>query len=193
MHCCRVIFIGFPGVTYVRWGRTDCQSPATLVYSGSAAGQHHTHGGGASDPLCLPATPNYRLFGDQASNFIYGAEYELAGGAQRPYSRSKFQERDVPCAVCLAKGKTETLMLPARDVCPPGWHREYRGYLTSGHYGHSGRQQFTCLDEKPAIIPGRDANTNGYLFYTVGVECNHGIPCGPYKSRRELTCAVCSR
>ena len=179
------------GVSYVRWGRTDCRSPATLVYSGSAAGQHYTHKGGAGNPLCLPNAPIYDRYAGSSQNYIYGAEYEI--NANQPYKISKYHNKDVPCAVCLAKKKSDTIMVPARNVCPHGWSLEYKGYLMSGHYSHAGRQEYQCVDNNPTIIPGRDKHTDGYLLYTVGVACGYGLPCGPFVSGRELTCAICSR
>ena len=41
------------GVTYVRWGRTNCPNTAELVYAGRAGGSLWSVNGGGSNYQCL--------------------------------------------------------------------------------------------------------------------------------------------
>jgi len=173
------------GVTYVRWGNTTCPPSASIVYSGVVGGSWYTHHGAAVDPLCLPHDPQYLLHqnGYQGNAYLYGAEYEVSG----PFDQSR--ERNVPCAVCEANGRTKKLMIPSHYECPLGWTREYYGYLMAGNRGHNAASKYTCMDESLAQISGSGGDTNGYLFYTVEAVCNQFIPC----SDKELTCVVCTK
>lgn len=35
----------------------------------------------------------------------------------------------LPCAVCLSRLRSISVMIPARKECSRGWHREYDGFL----------------------------------------------------------------
>ena len=179
------------GSVYIRWGRTSCPSTAALIYSGSVAGSYFNHKGSGADPLCLPDQPIYGRYADHKwGGILYGAEYQYATNA--PYS-SSFQNKDVPCSMCMTTGRQEVFMLPARNECPKGWVREYHGYLMSEHYSNSYRSQHLCFDDNIEAIEGRDSATNGIHFFPVSVDCGYGIACPPYVDARELTCSVCSK
>ena len=66
------------GTVYVRWGHDQCPSTAQLVYSGRAGGPNYSHGGGGSNPQCLPLDPKFltSISGIQSRALMYGAEYE---------------------------------------------------------------------------------------------------------------------
>ena len=51
---------------------------------------------------------------------------------------------------------------------------------------------YECIDSNPESVPGSSANTDGGLFYHVEATCN-GLPCPPYDTQKELTCAVCTK
>ncbi|XP_065907517.1 uncharacterized protein [Dysidea avara] len=172
-------------VNYVRWGNSTCPYGAVTVYSGVVAGSWYDHQGAAVDPLCLPHNPQYLKYrsGYNGGAYLYGAEYELGG----PLDHS--HQRNIPCAVCQANSRTTSLMIPSRYECPPGWTREYYGYLMAGHYGHKAATQHICVDKSLEQITGSGGDTNGKLFYTVEAQCNQFIPC----SDKELTCAVCTK
>jgi len=53
---------------------------------------------------------------------------------------------------------------------------------------HKAATKFTCVDKSLEQIPGSGANENGYLLYTVEVQC-HYIPC----NEKELTCVKCTK
>ena len=76
------------GVTYVRWGRTTCPDTegTEVVYTGRAAGSHHTQSGGTNDNICLPEVPEYLPFNDDVAPKapLYGIEYEAANGPLTP-------------------------------------------------------------------------------------------------------------
>jgi len=80
-------------------------------------------------------------------------------------------------------------MVPSHYDCPPGWTREYYGYLMAGYHGHKAATQFNCMDNGLEQIPGSGADTNGKLFLMVEAYCNHFIPC----SDKEITCVVCTK
>ena len=85
------------------------------------------------------------------------------------------------------------LMMPARNDCPSGWTEEYHGYLMTEHYTHKSQKEFVCIDKNAEYVRGTQANTNGALLYFVEGTCGSHLPCGPYVSGRELTCAVCTK
>ena len=84
------------------------------------------------------------------------------------------------------------LMMPARNDCPSGWTEEYHGYLMTENHGHKHSSDFICVDEDPEYVPGSNANKDGALLYPVEGVCG-SLPCLPYVSGRELTCAVCTK
>ena len=179
------------GVTYTRWGKTSCPtvSGTELVYSGITAGSWYTNTGGGANYLCMPHNPQYGRYGPGVQGYspIYGTEYQANGGS--PIATT--YQHNVPCAVCYVSTRETTLMLPARMECPTLWTLEYSGYLMSDYHGHK-RTMFECVDSTPDTIPGSSANTNGALFYHVEATCN-GLPCGPYDTEKEVTCAVCTK
>jgi len=177
-----------PGtVTYVRWGNSTCPYGADTIYSGVLAGSSYTHEGAAVDPLCLPPNPQYLKSqpGYQGHVQLYGAEYETSSII--PLNQA--HDRNIPCALCQAYGRTNKIMIPSRYECPPGWNTEYYGYLMAGAHSQKAATQFTCMDKSLEQVSGSGASTNGKLFYTVEAYCNHLIPC----SDKELTCAVCTK
>ena len=176
-----------PGVvTYVRWGNSTCPYGADTIYSGVVAGSAYTQEGAAVDPLCLPPNPQYLKYksGYQNNVEVYGAEYETGSS---PLDHS--DDRNVPCALCQAYGRTNKIMIPSRYECPPGWNIEYYGYLMAGAESHKAATQFICMDRTLEVIPGSGADTNGKLYYTAEARCGHFIPC----SDKELTCVVCTK
>ena len=177
---------------YTRWGRTTCpDTPGTeLVYAGRAGGTYYSHKGGAADYLCLPESPDYLRStpGHQGRSPVYGAEYE-SGDGNGPLA--SVHDHNVPCAVCHTSGRDTALMLPAKTQCPPSWTLEYNGYLMTEHYTQH-RTAFECVDKDPECIPGSARNEDGALFYHTEATCT-GLPCPPYDSSKELTCAVCTK
>ena len=176
-----------PGVvTCVRWGNSTCPYSADTIYSGVVAGSYFDQPGAGVDPLCLPPNPQYLKFqtGYQGYARLHGAEYETGGS---PLDHSN--QRNVPCALCQAYGRTNKIMIPSRYECPPGWNTEYYGYLMAGHHTHKAATQFTCMDKSLEQIPGSGASTDGKLFYNIEAYCGHHIPCGD----KELTCVVCTK
>ena len=173
-------------VTYTRWGNASCPYGADTIYSGFAAGSHYTHEGAAVDLLCLPPNPQYLKTkpGYQNWGLVYGVEYETSS---TPLDHS--HDRNMPCALCQVYGRTNKIMIPSHFKCPPGWRREYYGYLMAGYHGHKAATQFTCVDESLEQISGSGGSTDGKLFYTVEAHCGQFIPC----SDKELTCVVCTK
>ena len=117
-----------PGVvTYVRWGDSTCPYGADIMYSGVVAGSYFGHEGAVVDPLCLPPNPQYlnSQSGYQGHVRVYGAEYQINTGS--PIDQA--HNRNVPCALCQAYGRTNKIMIPSRYECHPGWNTEYY-YLT---------------------------------------------------------------
>ena len=51
------------GVTYNRWGKTNCNSPSgvELVYAGRTGIKFHDDQGGAANYVCMPNDPQYTL------------------------------------------------------------------------------------------------------------------------------------
>lgn len=186
------------GTTYTRWGRKTCQSNATLVYQGYAAGPHHNEGGGGSNFLCLPEDPEWKSYieGHQRpTGSIYGVEYELASTNNifsEDNSGGSLGSKPAPCAFCYLQGRSTAVMIPARTQCPDGWTTEYAGYIISEYsptLRH--RSNYICWDEAPEVAVGGTSQDQA-VIYPVEVECG-SLPCSVYTSGRELTCVVCSK
>ena len=117
---------------------------------------------------------------------MYGAEYET-------FTDSNSHNYDVLCAVCHVSNRTAVYMVPAKYTCPTGWTREYYGYLMSSYHGNDRhRTQYTCVDTVFKPVPGTPTNHEGLLFYFVEGRCG-SLPCLPYDSTRESSCAVCTK
>ena len=182
------------GTVYVRWGHDQCPSTAQLVYSGRAGGSRFNHRGGGSNPQCLPLDPNFLTPISGTLSYralMYGAEYQTNTDSNS-YLHGR-HNTDVLCAVCHVSNRTAVYMVPAKYTCPTGWTREYYGYLmaeysSSSHY----RSQFTCMDTALKPVIGSSANRDSLLFYFVEGRCG-SLPCPPYDSTRELSCAVCTK
>ena len=61
----------------------------------------------------------------------------------------------------------------------------------AGNYDAEQRTQYMCIDEAPEVRDGTGTDTNGALLYVIEGHCG-SLPCDPYVSGRELTCAVCT-
>ena len=87
-------------------------------------------------------------------------------------------------------------MVPAKNVCYPGWHLEYSGYLVAEHYGHASSKDFECLDSDPETIEGGYLNEGGALMYPTVGSCG-SLQCPNYhpvpKEGWPFTCAVCTK
>ena len=181
---------------YTRWGRTTCSntSGTQLLFAGRAAGSHYNNRGGGANYLCLPEQPQYSTYtaGIQSNGraHLYGAEYEAGSYTTGPLI--SVHNHNVPCAVCYASTRETVVMIPARLTCPTFWTQEYYGYLMAERYDHH-RSTFECMDQSPQSVSGSIANTDGLLFYHTEVKCNHGIPCPPYDTQKEVMCVVCTK
>ena len=70
------------GVTYIRWGRTSCQTVDGTedIYNGITAGSHNTHTGGGSNYICMVKEARYHSGTvTSGSTYIYGMEYHTNG------------------------------------------------------------------------------------------------------------------
>ncbi|KAH3825843.1 uncharacterized protein LOC127881968 [Dreissena polymorpha] len=176
--------------TYVHWGMKTCPNvtATTTLYSGQAAGSHYTHSG-SGEYICLPNDPVYGAYNQISSStrsMMYGAEYETYDNAP---ALTNLLNHDVPCSVCLARGKT-TVMIPGRTSCYSGWTKEYEGYLMGAHYQHQGNG-YVCMARSPESLAGSYADMNGALFYFVEGRCGT-LQCPPYIEGAEIACVVCS-
>ncbi|KAH3792984.1 hypothetical protein DPMN_146486 [Dreissena polymorpha] len=179
--------------TYVHWGMNTCPNvtATTMVYSGQAAGGHHLHTG-SGEYICLPNDPEYDKYNqnnDENRSLMYGAEYETHAPITNPPALSDLHDHDVPCSVCLARGKT-TLMIPGRTSCYSGWTKEYQGYLMGEYHSYQGKG-YVCMDKNAEALNGTDADLNGALLYFVEGRCGN-LQCPQYLEGAELACVVCS-
>ena len=152
-------------------------------------GEYHHHQGGGANYLCLPSNPKYDKYknGHQSAGYMYGTEYEV-----NHIFKKNIADHDAPCVVCFVESRGSMLMMPARNDCPSGWTEEYHGYLMTAHYSHKNQKDFICVDDDAEYVSGSGANKNGTLLYPAEGQCG-SLPCGPYVSGRELTCAVCTK
>ena len=185
------------GVTFTRWGRGDCPTGTSLVYSGFAAGGAYNQGGSGANTLCLTNAPTWLNFSDVNQNgaLVYGTEYETAGyGLASATPFNSLNDANAPCAVCLDTSADIELMIPGTAACPSGWNQRVRGYLMATFYTQ-GDSEFVCVDENATSSgAGGTGDENGNLWYPTEAECG-SLPCGAgrYVQDRELTCSVCTR
>ena len=182
------------GTVYVRWGHDQCPLTAELVYTGRMGGPAYNQGGSGSNPQCLPMDPSYLIAISGYQNLratIYGAEYKThTDSKSHIHGRQDF---DIPCAVCYTSNHSAVYMVPAKYTCPSGWTRQYYGYLMAEESGGSRhRSQYSCMDTEFKPVNGTSANKNGLVLYFVEGRCG-SLPCPPYDSTRELSCAVCTK
>ena len=170
-----------------------------------AGPQCHT-GGGGSNFLCLPEDPQYgpySQFSPTPASQIFGVQYaELDPAISTENNGNQtLYNGDAVCAICCAsKGRSTSIMIPARLQCPTGWTKEYSGYLVAecGNCADNRhRSSYVCLDDAPEVRFGGTAADNnwqwlGGAIYTVPTTC--GIrPCSTYVSGASLTCVVCTQ
>ncbi len=210
--------LGLSGVSYNRWGRTNCSGDATVVYTGKAfvrlhvpivetrtngiflfvfligvmGSDHYTHKGGGTNFLCLTNNPIYDKYisGWQGTGSIYGTEYQPDSAFTG--FKNKIVDHDAPCAVCYVRSRGSQMMIPATNKCPSGWTMEYHGYLMTAHYSHAHSSEYVCIDVNAEAIPGTQSSVNGALLYLVQGSCG-ALPCRPYVHGYELTCVVCTK
>ena len=148
-------------------------------------GSWHDHHGGGANYLCLSLNPIFdkTIPGNQGLSYIYGTEYQVGGN---------LHDHDAPCAVCHTELRGSHVMIPSRNICLSGWTLEYKGYLMSDYVGHKGRTQFICVDGDAEGTTGSHNNHDGALLYFAESHCG-SLPCPPYATGKELTCAVCTK
>ena len=80
------------GVTYIRWGNSNCHSGVTRLYAGRTGVSNGDHQGGGANYLCMPNDPEYTLSyapgarDQHGGTYVHGAEYEqpLVSGRHQP-------------------------------------------------------------------------------------------------------------
>jgi len=169
-------------VTYIRWGNSTCEYGATTMYSGYAGGGYYNHKGSPANLLCLPPDPQYYSRSSSASHCIFGVEYQISGVNNQAY------DRNMPCALCQAVGRSAMVMIPSHYECPAGWHKEYSGYIMRKYHNYEGSSMYNCVDKSLEQIPGSGGSQGGHEIYTVYSVCGYHIPC----RSTELTCVVCT-
>ena len=158
-------------------------------------GVHYNQPGGGANYLCLPEDLKYDKYtgSNQGVTYLYGTEYQVLSTHGHIFDKM-LQDYDAPCVVCFVKSRGSMLMLPAKNDCPSGWTEEYHGYLMTSYYSHQHTTEFICVDGDPEHVAGSRRNMDGALLYPLQVACgSSSLPCPPYYSNRELTCAVCTK
>ncbi|XP_070189455.1 uncharacterized protein [Littorina saxatilis] len=169
--------------TFVHWGSSTCSNLSGIVYSGVVGGAWYRHSGSATNYLCMTMSPvasSHPVTGVVA--YLYGSEYE---------TWDSYQFRVPVCAVCRSTLST-TVMIPGTNVCTPGWHLQYSGFIMTGTYFHDAGSEYICVDSKLENTTLGDASQEGaVLEYTV-TRCGT-LPCTVYSNNTVVTCAVCSK
>ena len=186
---------GSSGATYVRWGRTVCQSGAERIYNGKATGSKDSLGGGTDQTLCLPNDPEYFpgdiLNSNAGFGTLWGTRYEVYTGTGS-VPLNKRAGLQMPCAVCYVNFKSSILTIPAKYTCPTGWTLEYNGYLMSEvTLPNRPRKDTICADRIGESAGSYTPTPSVQLL--MNVHCDEGLVCPPYTANQPLTCAVCSK
>ena len=169
--------------TFVHWGSSQCGGSSHLVYSGVVGGSYYTHSGAATNYLCLTLSP---VFSNQQhpsyKAYLYGGEYQ---------TYDSYMNKDPTCSVCRSTFST-TVMIPGTNVCTPGWHQQYSGFLMAGYSGHAAGSEYICVNSQLQSRLGADTSQDGKLLYYTFTRCG-SLPCEPYVNDKLVLCAVCSK
>ncbi|KAL4236734.1 hypothetical protein ACF0H5_005118 [Mactra antiquata] len=179
------------GSVYIRWGRSECQDEAEIIYKGFTAGKKYSDKAGGSDTICLPEDPSWSNFTtgtDGGRGYVYGTEIDISEPSG--VFENRVNEQDIPCAACHTK-TSSVVMIPGRSHCYTGWHLEYSGYLMTAFHGHHGPHNHVCVDHHPESLHRGEANDNQHILYVAVSKCG-SLPCPPYGENKELACVVCS-
>ena len=103
--------------------------------------------------------------------YIYGVEYDIVG------VNNKADDRNMPCALCLAVGRSTMVMIPTHYECSIGWHKEYDGYIMTKYYKYEGSSMYNCVNKSLEQIPRSSGNQYGHEIRTVYTVCSHYFPC----------------
>lgn len=166
-----------------------------FLYIGIVGGSFFSHSGGAVNALCMPKCPLWNRYQDGTQNHasVFGTEYQGLSDSLFSLTNSrKLANENMPCAVCRSSRRQSAIVLPARNICYPGWTLEYHGYLMAGHHGHKRGSMYICVDEAPEVTEYGYKNDEGNYFYMVESRCG-SLPCPEYIEGREITCAVCTK
>ena len=156
-------------------------------------GVFYSQPGGGANYLCLPEDPKYDKYtgSNGRATYLYGTEYQVLS---THLFDKMLQDYDAPCVVCFVMSRGSMLMVPAKNDCPSGWTEEYHGYLMTNYYKHKHSTDFICVDGDAEHVAGSQRNMDGATLYPVQVACgSSSLPCPPYQSGQELTCAVCTK
>ena len=83
-------------------------------FLGFTGGSWYHHSGAAVEPLCLPKDPQWGAYKngvDKWRAYVFGAEYETNTFTG---STASLHDHDVPCAVCLTRGRSVVKMFPGK-------------------------------------------------------------------------------
>ncbi|XP_025104532.1 short-chain collagen C4-like [Pomacea canaliculata] len=173
------------GSVFTRWGNSTCPPTSERVYWGYAGGPLWTHTGSGSNLLCLPSNPVYDDLQRTSCgpSTVYGVEYHVCPDPKH-FS-------DAVCAVCRSEHAT-TIMIPATNVCPPTWTKEYTGHVMAGYGDYKASSDYVCIDDSMEVRAGGGQGLDSQrLYYTISM-CG-SLPCPPYQNEKILTCVVCSK
>ncbi|CAG2242057.1 unnamed protein product [Mytilus edulis] len=179
------------GVTYIRWGRKGCPAGADIVYTGQVGGNLYTNKGGGVNYLCLPNDPENGQHQSYGNDQLYGGEYEIFSSVKPAGWSESMGNKEVPCAVCFQKRRTNILVIPGRKTCYEGWHEEYNGYLMSDHIIHN-KKDYACVDINAEPLDNKNGDENGALFYPLRTKCG-SLRCPPYTNEADVLCVVCTK
>ena len=92
-------------------------------------------------------------------------------------------------------------MVPGTSTCPPGWSREYSGWIMSSSSGSASPDSSTvsvnhiCMDGDPTTMPGNTETRTIRLAYVLFSGCPSRTlsSCNRYNRLQRLPCVVCSR
>ena len=169
--------------TFVRWGSSTCDDSSELVYSGVVGGSHPSHTVAAANYLCLTMSPVFDSHAiPPASAYLYGGEYE---------TYDSHDDYDPVCAVCRSSFPT-TVMIPGTNVCTPGWHLLFSGYLMAGVYDNVAASEYICVDSSFQEATHSNADQTAKVMYFTLTRCG-SLPCPPYMQNKVVTCVVCAK
>jgi len=191
--------------TYTTWGRRACPSGSKTVYSGWMANGFTYDKGGGYNYQCMHqsgdieakqkndarTSPNGHFTRVEYSS----SKKDKSGGAQAKMNAKN--NRDASCAVCEVEA-SDTMMYPAKTVCPAGFTKVYEGLLAGSDLNDQHDTEYICLekdfeelDKSVFKLSSNNKDPAVSRLYLAEVDSSfYGLG---YKLHTGLQCVVCMK
>ena len=144
-------------------------------------------------PLCIPNSTDFSNPAHSNAPLLQAIQLEVVTYVPQSVDMIDMNENTttaVLCATCHVSNRATWFLFPGSSVCPPGWRREYHGYLATSL---SSSSEYICLDYRLRRNVQWKGKVNG--LHSAEVVCPESSAewCSNYGSGVQLRCAICSK